>query len=233
MRAYVTGVSSGLGKALANYLLNKGCEVIGIGRKNSIDHEKYSFIHCDLSDLDTVTKVNFESDSEGCILINNAGVIGPIRRISDQRSSEVIELMNVNTLAPMLLCQRFLEQIPMDKRSIILNISSGAANRPIPSWATYCASKIAIDRFSETIYLEELEKGRNIRVYSIAPGVVDTDMQKTIRSADPQHFSSLSQFEGLFSKGELQPPEMIARELLDFILREVEGPVVRSVKDLV
>src|SRR5690606_9251492 len=102
--------------------------------------------------------------------------------------------VRVNTIAPMLLCQFVLQHYPLDRPLTIVNISSGAGRRPIPGWAAYCTSKAALDMYSQTIYLEEKERNRNIRVYSVAPGVVDTPMQETIRKSDPSTFSSLHSF---------------------------------------
>lgn len=230
MRIYITGVSGGLGKALAIEFLKRGHAIVGIGRNNSIVHPNYSFVFCDLGNLDEVSKIGFQAHEEGCVLINNAGIVGPIMRISDQIANDVKEVVNVNTIAPMLLCQQFLQQLPFKKRIIILNISSGAANRPIPSWATYCASKIALDRFSETIQIEEKEKGRDLAIYSVAPGVVNTNMQTQIRAASQNDFSSLSKFKELYSKNELQNTEQVAQRLADLVFCPFDGQVVRSIK---
>lgn len=231
MRIYITGVSQGIGKALALELLSNGNTVIGFGRNNTIEHACYTFVYCDLNDLNSLQKIQFEADEEGAVLINNAGIIGPLTRISDQDRESLLSVMTVNTLAPMLLCQQFLKQVSQKTRAVIVNISSGAANRPIPSWASYCASKIALDRFSETICLEELEKGRNLAVYSIAPGVVDTPMQTEIRSADPEHFSSLNTFQELFKNKELTDPSEVAKKLASLLFMPFDGKVIRSVRE--
>ena len=159
MHIYITGVSKGLGKEFVDYFLSTGNTVTGIGRSHSFDHPNFSFIQCDLSNLNEVKSVQFDCKENEVVLINNAGVIGNIQRISDQHESDIQEVMTVNTISPMILCQEFLRQTALEKTLTIINISSGAANRPIPSWAAYCSSKIAMDRFSETIYLEEHEKG--------------------------------------------------------------------------
>jgi benzil reductase ((S)-benzoin forming) len=229
MRVYITGVSGGLGKALAHEFLKRGNIVVGIGRNSSIVHPDYSFLNCDLTNLQAITKIRFQGNEEGCILINNAGLVGPIKRISDQHPKDVTDVMNVNIIAPMLLCQQFLQQLSSQTRKIILNISSGAANRPIPSWATYCASKIALDRFSETILLEEQEKGREMVIYSVAPGVVNTNMQSQIRSASQNDFSSISKFSELYLRNQLQDPEEVAQRLADLLFRPFDGQVVRSI----
>ena len=232
MRVYITGVSSGLGKALAESFLNEGNSVIGLGRRNNIEHPNFEFIHCDLKDPSFIEQFKFIPDEEGCTLINNAGFLGPLKRIMDQQSNQIQEVMSVNALAPMLLCQKFLQEIPVKKRTAILNISSGAANRAIPSWSTYCASKIALDRFSESIYLEELEMSRSLKVYSIAPGVVDTPMQQAIRSASEQDFSDVAKFQGMHENKQLLAPNEVALKIVRFLALPFDGKVVHSINEL-
>jgi benzil reductase ((S)-benzoin forming) len=217
MNVYITGVSKGLGKALVDFYLNEGHRVFGIGRSHAISHPNFQFIEKDLANL-IALDVNFQSDDE-ILLINNAGVIGNIKRLSDQEHADCQEVITVNTIAPMILTAQLLKQLPINHKVIILNISSGAATRSIPGWASYCASKAALDRFSETVYLEENEKGRNIRVFSLAPGVIDTDMQTTIRSSDAEDFSSLETFRNLKFKNELIKPKETAKNLAEFIIK--------------
>lgn len=232
MKIFITGISKGLGKALALEFLQQGHSVVGIGRSHGIDHPHFSFIQCELEDLEAVKKIRFAAEGEECLLINNAGLIGNIERISEQKDSDIQQVMIVNALAPMLLCQQFLKDIPASIKTSILNISSGAARRSIPSWAAYCSSKAALDRFSETVYLEELEKGRNIRVYSVAPGVLDTDMQQTIRSSSPIAFSSHENFVKMKEEHELQSPVQTAEKLIKLLSQPFEGQVISSLKEI-
>jgi benzil reductase ((S)-benzoin forming) len=215
MNVYITGVSKGLGKALVEFYLNEGHYVFGIGRSHAFSHSNFQFIERDLANLNALD-IHFQTDDE-MLLINNAGVIGNIKRLSDQEHLDCQEVMTVNTIAPMILTANLLKQLPLNQKITILNISSGAATRAIPGWAAYCASKAALDRFSETIYLEEKEKGRNIRVFSLAPGVIDTDMQTTIRSSEAEDFSSLETFRNLKFNNELIKPEETAKNLAEFI----------------
>jgi len=228
MNVYITGVSKGLGKALVEFYLKEGHHVFGIGRSHAFSHSNFQFIEQDLANLSTID-VDFQADDE-MLLINNAGVIGNIKRLSDQEHLDCQEVMTVNTIAPMILTANLLKQLPLNQKITILNISSGAATRAIPGWASYCASKAALDRFSETIYLEEKEKGRNIRVFSLAPGVIDTDMQSTIRSADAQDFSSLETFQNLKLNKELISSQEIAEKLAVFIKTYPNDFAVGSLK---
>ncbi|MCE2710921.1 MAG: SDR family NAD(P)-dependent oxidoreductase [Cryomorphaceae bacterium] len=233
MKIYITGVSRGLGKALAEGFLSEGYSVVGLGRTNCIQHPHFSFIQIDLREISALEKLVFSSENQECMLINNAGVIGSIRRVSEQVNSDIEEVMTVNATVPLLLCQKFLQQIPFDCKATLLNISSGAASRSIPSWATYCASKAALDRFSETIYLEEKERNRNLRVFSISPGVIDTEMQERIRGASETEFSSSQTFHELFERGELQSAKEVSKKIFRLLNQPFDGRVIRSLKDVI
>jgi len=229
-KVYVTGVSRGLGKAVAEKFLQEGYSVVGLGRSSDIQHENYTFHACDLSLTSEIENIQFDTESEEVILINNAGQIGHIQRISDQKQPDFEEVMRINTLAPMYLSWSCLQQT---KGAIkIVNISSGAATRAIPGWAAYCASKAALDRFSETIQLEEKEKGRAVKVWSVAPGVIDTAMQEKIRSASAANFSSLETFLDLKKNDELTNPQVTADKLFRLIVQEEVDRVVCSLREI-
>ncbi len=210
----ITGVSRGIGKALAEHFLSKNQSVIGIGRTNSIQNPNFQFIELDL--LDSSAIQNFQlptTENEEIILINNAGIIGDIERISSMKADSIDEIMQVNVVAPIKLTRKVSEFCGNSKQFTLVNISSGAGKRPIPSWAGYCASKAAIDLFSQTFLLEEQELGKRTRVYSVSPGVIDTDMQVQIRATDASSFSSLENFQKLKTEQKLETPERIALKL--------------------
>ncbi|NVK63389.1 MAG: SDR family NAD(P)-dependent oxidoreductase [Flavobacteriales bacterium] len=217
---FITGVSRGLGKAIAELYLSKGEKVTGIGRSSDLEHENFSFISCDLSDLDAVRQLQFEAFSGEVTLINNAGVIGEIKRLSDMEIVDVDHVMTVNVSAPVLLTQQIYQHVGNKDLFSLVNISSGAANRAIPSWASYCASKSALNMHTETFFLEEQEKGNHPKVYCVAPGVIDTGMQSEIRSANPENFSSSENFHNLKEEDKLFSPKEAAERL--FLLTESE-----------
>src|SRR5690606_6487233 len=145
----------------------KGEKVIGIGRTNNIEHKNYSFLKCDLSRVQEIENLQFDlTGVERLTLINNAGALGKVERLSEQTDSDIEHVLTVNSIAPMLLTQKLLQICPIDKEFVLINISSGAGKRAIPSWASYCASKAALDLFSQTVLEEELERSRKIKVYA-------------------------------------------------------------------
>ena len=228
----ITGVSKGLGKAIALQLLENGERVIGIGRKNDIQNLAFSFIQCDLSEQKQIEKIQFEMFNEPVTLINNAGMIGQIKRLSDQRELDTAEVLQLNVVAPMELSHKVYLKMYSPDEFTLVNISSGAANRSIPSWASYCASKAALNMLSETFLLEEKEKGVNCKVYSVSPGVIDTDMQKQIRSASINDFSSVENFIGMKENNDLFSPEEAASKLLKLLQLPYEGEVKYDLRDI-
>lgn len=224
MTVIITGVSGGIGRALAEKFIELGCQVIGIGRNTGLADKNFRFISCDLSKTDEIQRLDFGQIKGDVVLVNNAGVIGNIQRLSDQEFPDALEVLTVNTIAPMLLSAKVMKITESDQQITIVNISSGAGRRSIPSWASYCASKAALDRFSETFYLEEIEKARKIKVYSIAPGVIDTPMQNKIRQANPIHFSSRERFLELKENEQLKSAEETADQILQLINSDTFDP---------
>ncbi|MFN5417808.1 MAG: SDR family NAD(P)-dependent oxidoreductase [Flavobacteriia bacterium] len=220
MYVYITGVSRGLGFALAENFLNHGNFVFGIGRTNSIENEKYNFIECDLSDNNEVDSLQINlPENEEILLINNAGILGDVKRVSDQEVDFSQSLFQTNTISPIQLCRKFSRWCEEKNCKLtIINISSGAGRRAIPSWANYCASKAALDLFSETFQLEEIEKGKETRIFSLAPGVIDTEMQINIRNTEKSNFSSQESFELLKAENKLQSPADTASKIRIFSL---------------
>ncbi len=236
MLIYITGTSSGIGEALALKCLNEGLQVIGMSRKCTIEQSNYSHIFIDLSDLEAISNFDFLSNiNDDIVLVNNAGVVGPIKPIGHQIEAEIIQVNHVNVIAPQLLTNKFIHKFqPLDKQYQIINISSGAGKHSIDAWSTYCASKAAIDLFSETV-AEEL-KSRNFNnwtIQSIAPGVVDTKMQQNIRESNPKDFLNHQKFVDLNNSNELASPNHVSEKLFDIISGNIKQQnVVFSLRDL-
>jgi len=232
--AYVTGSSSGIGKALCEKLLDEGFHVIGISRRNEITHPNFEFVACDLSDLSQAANVSFPKKGEFTVLVNNAGVVGDIKRVGSIDNEAIAQVLKVNTIAPQILCNNFVNTFQNESGEYhLLNISSGAGKNAIDAWSSYCASKAALDLYSETIAgeLDWMEKS-NWKVHSCAPGVVDTQMQTAIRSANPDDFNRSAYFHDLKKNDELYSPKFVAEKLNELITRRHDfNDVIVSVRD--
>ncbi|WP_309666398.1 SDR family oxidoreductase [Tabrizicola sp.] len=115
------------------------------------------------------------------ILINNAGVIGPIGRMLDISPEDWAINIETNLIAAFQASQTAMRQMVAKGGGTIVNLSSGAAHRPMEGWSAYCAGKAGLAMLTRSIHEEYAAQG--IRVFGFAPGVVDTDMQGAIRAS--------------------------------------------------
>jgi benzil reductase ((S)-benzoin forming) len=218
---FITGISKGIGKALFLKSGNKGFRTYGIGRSNPDNRD--SFLELDLGNASAIESFNFPELPPGIQevwLINNAGLIGPISHVTSQSYTQISEVIQVNLIGIIHLSNLFLKAYGDRKGLKIINLSSGAAHSPIASWATYCTSKAGLEMYAAVLQKECDESGSNVKVFSIAPGVVDTDMQAEIRSSDESLFSSRSKFIDLNTNGELTSTETAASTLIEFVINQ-------------
>ena len=210
----------GIGKTVAELLLTEGYFVFGYSRSNSIKHSHFTFTKIDLSNLQEVQKLqlpNFNISSD-VLLINNAATIGSVLPLDKKEITDIINEYNLNIITPTILCSKFISTYA-DKKKMIINIGSGAANHAIASWNTYCASKSALDMLTKVI---SEEKHKNLTVFSVHPGVVDTDMQKEIRESDMNFFPSHQKFADYYTNKELFSTNFVALKLLQIIEKKYD-----------
>ena len=208
--AFITGTGNGIGKSLAELLLKKGYFVFGYSRKNKIKHANFIFNKIDLSRIEDIKNINFpDIKFHEIILINNAATIGKIVPIHLKTEREIIHEYNLNIISPTILCNKFIKKY-FNYKKIIINISSGAAMKSIPSWSTYCATKAALDSLTNTISEEKIS---DLEIFSIHPGVVNTNMQKNIRNSDSKNFPLKEQFIEYYKTDQLEDPSVISRKI--------------------
>lgn len=215
---FISGTSSGIGLSLAKKLCDDGL-VTGISRTNNFVHPNFTFVPLDLNEpLQQTAKFSFTipANCTRAILINNAGTIGDIRRVSKLDPQHFLSVMNVNFTSLAILSSSFIRAVEHSKcDGLILNISSGAATHPIASWATYCASKAAVDLFSATINEEMKQQGNtSIKCHSVYPGIIDTPMQEHIRASETADFPDKIRFEEYKKTGQLASPDLVAEKII-------------------
>ena len=183
--AIVTGASKGIGASIARYLAEAGAKVVvnyasskdGADRvvKDITDKGGIAIaIQGDVSKEEDLFRLFDETKNAfGTldILVNNAGIYKyvPIELIS---AEHIQQHFNINVMGPVLAIREAVKLFG-DKGGNIINISSGASNTPLPTGSVYSATKAALDAI--TIALSKEFSGKNIRINSILPGVVETE----------------------------------------------------------
>ncbi|WP_066272448.1 SDR family NAD(P)-dependent oxidoreductase [Hydrogenophaga palleronii] len=171
-----------------------------------------------LADLDAATIAS-------ATLINNAGVIPRIGPLDECPPSELANALRVGLEAPMQLTAAFLRSTRIWVEGgwrgprKVLNISSGLGRRAMAAQAPYCAAKAGMDHFTRCCALEEAQRPHGAQLVSLAPGVIDTDMQIQLRAGDPAAFPDRERFVELKNQGQLTSPDEAAAHVLAFLAR--------------
>ncbi len=231
----LTGASRGMGLAMAQQLLQPGNSVLCISRStNDALAEQANAARVKLvqwsQDLALSTRAGArleqwlrEQDGKtfaSATLINNAGVIARIGPLSDADADDLSRALRVGLEAPMQLTSAFLRATQKwSGIRRVLNISSGLGRRAMAAQAGYCAAKAGMDHFTRCVALDEALKPNGAKVCSLAPGVIDTDMQIQLRSADANAFADRAAFVRMKDSGALASPEQAARSVLDYLAR--------------
>lgn len=222
---FITGSSKGIGLAIVKSLLqNKNAFVVGFSRTNEFKHDRFKHIEVDFSDINHLKEnaegyFQTEVDAESITLVNNAGTLGEVGYIGELDNHSLPLIYNVNLIAPVLLMNTFIKKFKNSTANLlILNISSGAGGYPVDGWSGYCATKSAINMISEVVSKEQEIRESKIKIFSVAPGVVDTDMQEKIRNTSNERFSGVEKFINFKNNKALVSTEQAAEKLVRILI---------------
>ncbi|MDY0072171.1 MAG: SDR family oxidoreductase [Thauera sp.] len=226
-KAIVSGHSRGLGAALSRALVAAGFEVLGLSRQSSATlaaacGDKLQQCELDLADsnsllhwLESETLARWCAGAELAVLVNNAGTVQPMGLLGTLDAATQAQAIALNVSAPLLLSDAFCRWTASCPDRRIVHISSGAGRQPYAGWSTYCTTKAALDHHARTV---AVEAHPGLRIASLAPGIVDTDMQGEIRATSAEHFPLRGRFVALHRDGALSSPAASAAQVLAKLL---------------
>jgi len=231
----VTGASRGLGAAMFERLAVPGHVVLGIARRHDPAQAERARSrgarveqwNADLAApaviaerLQTWLSGFDPAQFDGATLINNAAVLTRIGALEAGDPAEIATALRVGLEAPLLLAAAFLRATAQWRgRRRILNISSGLGRRAMAGQVPYCAVKAGLDHASRAMALDQAQQPNGAKVVSLAPGVIDTDMQVALRSADSAGFPDKAMFVGLKESGQLASSDDAAARVLRYLER--------------
>lgn len=234
----LTGASRGLGRAIAERLVEQRGTVLAIAREpDAALDEKAARLGARLEQwpldvaapeamrrLESWLRELRGDVFDRAVLINNAGQLGTVGPIERMDSAALASVLRVDLEAPVQLTAAFLRVTrPWRAERRVLNVSSGAGRTAIAGWAAYCAAKAGLDHFSRVALLDEALLPNPARIVSFAPGVIDTEMQTLLRTADAQGFPDQERFRQLKASGQLASAQEAAARLLAFLDRDDFG----------
>lgn len=231
----LTGASRGMGLAMAEQLLSGSNFVLCISRNMNealAAHAVKAGSQLEQWPMDLERSVEAATaltkwlgsrqtgSFSSATLINNAGVIPRIAPLSASDPGDLARALRVGLESPLLLTAAFLGATePWNIPRKVLNISSGLGRRPMASQAAYCAAKAGMDHFTRCLALDEALKPNGARACSLAPGVIDTDMQVQLRHADVADFPDQGNFFALKANSQLASPSDAAAQVLAYLAR--------------
>jgi len=216
--ALVTGASRGLGEGAARALAQAGAAVMLAARDGALAAQvagdlsgkgsRAEAVACDVSEYAAVQRLVAETKrrlGRIDILINNAGVIEPIAGVATADPAAWAASISINLVGAYYALRAVLPDMIASGGGTIVNVSSGAAYRPLEGWSAYCAGKAGLAMVTRSIALETT--GKAIRVFGFSPGTIDTDMQVKIRASGINAISRIP-------RADLSPVEHAVRGLL-------------------
>ena len=231
----LTGASRGMGLAIAQQLVQPGHVLVGISRRSNealagqaasagvtLQQWEQDLAQGEAASARLAAWLG-QQDAKAfasATLINNAGVIPRIAPLADSDAADLANALRVGLEAPMLMTAAFLNATKgWAGTRRVLNISSGLGRRAMASQSAYCAAKAGMDHFTRCLALDEAAFPNGAKVCSLAPGVIDTDMQGQLRGADADAFPDRANFVNLKEQGSLTSPDEAAARILKFLAR--------------
>ena len=209
MKIFISGISSGIGLAIAQKYLDLGAEVYGISRRPCSD-KRVKWQACDLADLNSIESVVNTLCAEVKkfdLAILNAGVLGTIQDLQDANMNELKTIMDINLWANKALID-FL--CGTKETSQVITLSSGAAVNGNRGWSGYSLSKAALNMMT-SLYSKEFA---NTHFTAFAPGLVDTAMQDQLCSIEEVgDFQSLTRIQNARGTEDMPSADELAVKL--------------------
>jgi NAD(P)-dependent dehydrogenase (short-subunit alcohol dehydrogenase family) len=219
----IVGGSKGLGKSLVEQYQTLDydvweCSRTGDGQQHlTVDLSRRESA-IDL--MDSLFAQRSKEPYDEVLLIVNAAMLDPIGPLASSEPKEWWQHIDVNLTMPISIFGRFQTHFnAKNAHKIAAFVSSGASSGPMDGWSLYCASKAGVDHFLRSMALEQTRNQTPIKCVSLNPGIMDTEMQATIRESSADDFSQVERFRSFKTEGALIAPDVVALNIV-YALKE-------------
>jgi 3-hydroxy acid dehydrogenase/malonic semialdehyde reductase len=231
-RALITGASSGIGRAMAFSLAQKGCELFLIARREEKLREvqkeiqklypdnKVHILASDINRAELLKEISQLTEQRIDILINNAGLALGKERVAEASLEDWNQMIQTNISANFRMVHLVLPWMQKAQKGDIINLCSVAGHYTYQGGAVYCATKHAVKAFTRV--LREETCGQNLRVMQISPGMVDTEFS-TVRFRGDKELA-----DSVYAKMNPLTPEDVAR-MMCFMLEQPRHVVIDEI----
>lgn len=223
--AVVTGGGSGLGEVIAERLVAAGARVALVGRRIERLRQVTSrlgaaaqYVACDVSDPEEVGALAERLHGEPVsILVNNAGIGGPVASLIDIDPADWDEVFAVNVRGTYLMCRALLPGMIERGDGDVINVASVSGKRPLTARTPYCSSKMAVIGLTSTLAQEVGPAG--VRVNALSPGPVESErMEGNFRREAERTGASIEDvrdaFVGRSALGRMVTPDEVGRSVV-------------------
>jgi benzil reductase ((S)-benzoin forming) len=218
----LTGGSRGIGLAIAEELSARGCTVIEFSRTAPHPYSVATDLAAPLAAhraVDAALAAVELAQLEELFVVSNAATLEPIGPSAHQPPAWVLNNLSINLVSPVLFLSAVVARFQaVPCRKVIANISAGGIRQGVHGWSLYCAAKMGMENFVQSVAIEQQAQAHPFIPVNIDPGVVDTQMHLVAGSASPGDFPAAPRFAARRAQGQLTSPRgagsAIARLLL-------------------
>jgi benzil reductase ((S)-benzoin forming) len=234
---WISGASSGIGRALAETVPWDDTRIIDVSRSGA---DGLEYVKADLSDPhdwslvhDSLTSEVAEFDGDRAAFIHCAATLEPIGFAGEVDPKAYAAQVVLNSASPQVIGDMFIRAVePLDIDADFVVLTSGAATSVYEGWSAYGAGKAAVDHWVRIAGAERRARGSRLRVLAIAPGVVATPMQDYIRTMSEERFPRVERFVDLHEGGDLRDPHDAARAIWRLLDGSVENGAVLDLREI-
>ncbi len=228
----ITGASSGLGKGMAFWFAEQQAS-LGLCARREPDSPVSNSVTASVDVTDLAVLALFASEvgqrlGPIDLWVNNAAVLDPVTPQRDLDAEELAEHLAINVGGVLNGTKAFLDHLQaVGHRGALVNITSGLAQKGMAGLSAYSVAKAGVDRLTDVIAIEEPDLLTT--ALAVSPGVIETDMQRSLRQQSEEVLHDVEMFREYKAKGTMNSPAWVSQHIARWVFEDIAptGTVMR------